>query len=351
MLVLGAADCGLRTVRVLVVSAICDGDYGNKLRRSPSRYLGVASRPLLLFRRLVPLAAKFSTIMMILMPRTRGSFLPGMTGSAPRCRWRHLAVVPTSSAVTVKPESVRNQLHAVLHSIPTEVSRALDRVFGRSSDSNDGTKASSLAEAPRDTSGVRNLSGEVASVASNVLLYAVDALTPWDFDRHDFGVTFAHTWEEHDLIPGGLGAMGMKTKGSSTKGIGTSVKVTSTVKPGEREWKVSARTRLWQSDDGAGVVFAKGGMFLAGSAAPYIGVEADRVWRLPTRVGLPRTKMFGNVNYRSSRMPRRDPVRWSFGLQHEFALAEGLEITMRVGLHPFEKRLLFMTPVPNGQYY
>lgn len=160
-------------------------------------------------------------------------------------------------------------------------------------------------------------------------LFALDSLSPWDFDRHDFGVTFVTTWE--DLEAGD---------------IATGIKVTSTIKPLESEWKVSARTKLIELGENA-LVFGKAGLYLAGEQSPFIGVEADRMWNLPQ---LSNTKLFCNANYRSSRKADL-PFRMSVGLQHNFELTKGVVLTLRFGAYPFEKPVFFATPVPNGNYF
>lgn len=170
-------------------------------------------------------------------------------------------------------------------------------------------------------------------LARNVTLCALDALTPWDFDRHDFGLTFANTWIDADA----LGVDGMP-------GL---VKLTSTINVLEREWKVSARTKLLEIGK-SGVVFGKAGMYLAGERPAYIGVEADRIWSVK---GLPATWVFANVNYRSSRKPATDPVRASFGVQQELTMFKGVVLTLRVGYDPMTREKWFVTPMPNREYF
>lgn len=160
--------------------------------------------------------------------------------------------------------------------------------------------------------------------------FALDSLTPWDFDRHDFGLTFATVWEDVDAGD-----------------INTGVKLTSTIKPLEKEWKVSARKRLMGLGENA-VVFGKAALYLSGELPAYVGVEADRVWNLGRWEG---TKLFFNVNYRSSRKPQLDPVRLSCGVQHDFEVAKNVILTLRIGMNPLERDKFFVTPVPNGEYF
>lgn len=164
----------------------------------------------------------------------------------------------------------------------------------------------------------------------NATMYAVDTLTPWDYDRHDFGLTFAQTWEE-----AGPGSGGGR------------VKLTSTLKPLEREWKLSARSQLVEMPAGA-CVFGKAGMYLAGDKAAYVGVEADRMWPVPRTGG---AKLFVNVNYRSSRRPEREPVKMSVGVQKGFEVWGGMVVWVRVGVDVANWGRLEVTPVPNGEYF
>lgn len=96
------------------------------------------------------------------------------------------------------------------------------------------------------------------------------------------------------------------------------------------------------------VVFGKAALYLAGELPPYVGVEADRVWKLGRLEG---TRLFANINYRSSRKPQVDPVRLSFGVQQDFELAKDVVLTLRIGLNPLAWDNFFVTPVPNGEYF
>lgn len=170
----------------------------------------------------------------------------------------------------------------------------------------------------------------VVRMVHRVTLFAVDALTPWDFDRHDFGITFVTKWDDVE-----------------TGDLTNHVKLTSTIKPLEGEWKVTGRTKLLELGDGA-VVFGKAGIYLAGDHPAYVGVEADRVWRIPRVDG---TKLFLNVNYRSSRKPDVDPFKMTLGLQQDFDIAKGVVLTLRIGANPLEADKLFVTPVASGEYF
>lgn len=167
----------------------------------------------------------------------------------------------------------------------------------------------------------------------NTIDFLLDSLTPWDFDRHDFGFTFANVWEDVDT-------------GSDDDLLGP-VKMTSTIKPLEKEWKLSARTKILDLGEG-GVLFGKAGLYLAGKGTPYIGVEADKVWDIP---GLSGTKAFVNVNYRSSRMPDTDPVLSSVGVELDFPLLADVILCLRIGVNPLERKKIVVTPIPNGSYF
>lgn len=169
----------------------------------------------------------------------------------------------------------------------------------------------------------------------NIALFALDALTPWDFDRHDFGLTFVNVWEDVDTHTGGPDA------------APAVVKMTSTIKPLFGEWKLSARSKLLELPEGA-VVFGKAGLYLAGERPAYVGVEADRVWKV---AGLKGTKIYVNVNYRSSRKPDVDPIKTSLGVQQDFEMWNGITLTIRVGLDPLQRDKILITPVPNGSYF
>lgn len=194
--------------------------------------------------------------------------------------------------------------------------------------------AFSRAAARLDLRWLRDAGG-LPRMLNTVALAALDALTPWDFDRHDFGLTFANTWVDANALP------------PRADGLSPVVKLTSTIKPLEGEWKLTARSRLVEIGEG-GVVFGKAGIYLVGEQPSYVGVEADRVWNVPR---LEYTKVFANVNYRSSRKPQRDPVRASFGVQQDFLLGRGMELTLRIGVDPMDEQKFFVTPVPNGSYF
>lgn len=173
-----------------------------------------------------------------------------------------------------------------------------------------------------------------------ILLFLSDSLCPWDYDRHDFGLTFTNTWTDIESVSGGGG----------TSTANSLVKMTSTIKPLEKEWKLTARTKLLRLGEG-GVVFGKAGLYLAGDLPAYIGVEADRVWTVPYLKG---TKVFGNVNYRSSRKPQHDPVVASFGVQQTIPIVNGLELTLRFGVDSQlenGKPKPYVAPIPLGSYF
>lgn len=184
-------------------------------------------------------------------------------------------------------------------------------------------------------SGARRARFNLERQVRNLILFALDSLTPWDYDRHDFGLTFAHTWVDIDANAGRVDAPPAV------------VKLTSTIKPLEKEWKLSARSKLMELPEGA-VVFGKAGLYLAGDRPAYIGAEADRVWKVPRLKG---TKVFVNVNYRSSRKPDVDPISTSVGVQQDFEVWKGVQVTLRIGTNPLEMEKIFVTPVPNGSYF
>lgn len=186
------------------------------------------------------------------------------------------------------------------------------------------------AQAPSLPGGDDALEKRVRSAA----VFVLESLTPWDFDRHDFGLTFANVWYDVDI----------SQRESDPMAI---VKMTSTIKPLEQEWKVSARTKFLDLGEDA-CIFGKTGIYLAGDKPAYIGLEADRVFPLPN---LKDTKLFVNVNYNSSRKPDADPVKSSFGLQQDFQIAKGFELTLRVGINPVTKEKWYVSPVPYGSYF
>ncbi|KAI0560407.1 hypothetical protein FGB62_113g11 [Gracilaria domingensis] len=168
----------------------------------------------------------------------------------------------------------------------------------------------------------------------NTLLFLIDSLTPWDFDRHDFGLTFVTIWNDANALK----------EGDVNRAV---LKMTSTIKPIEQEWKLSARTKLFDLGENA-VVFGKAGLYLAGNRPAYIGAEADRVWPIPK---LPGTKLFANVNYRSSRKPQDDPVKLTCGIEQEFAVAKGIDLTLRLAFNLMENMDMRIYPVPSGSYF
>lgn len=166
--------------------------------------------------------------------------------------------------------------------------------------------------------------------------FLADALTPWDFDRREPALTFVSSWTD-DLRaePGTADEFAL-------------VKLASTVKPLHGEWKLTGRTQLFPLGAG-GSVIGKAGIYLAGDAPAYVGVEADRVIALPW---LPRTRLFVNANYRSSRVPFAPPVVASAGVQHTFALDTRLDLTFRVGVSTRQAdKPWFFSPMPQSSYF
>lgn len=171
---------------------------------------------------------------------------------------------------------------------------------------------------------------------TNVSVFMVDSLCPWDYDRRDFGLTFTNSWTDADV----------PVEGAAPEE--SVVKVTSTIKPLHQEWKLTARTKLMSLGRG-GILFGKAAVYLAGEQPAYVGLEADRVFDVPM---LERTKAFANLNYRSSRKPHTDPVVASVGVQQTFPVSKGLELTLRVGVTTRNVgRTFFVSPVPNGSYF
>lgn len=174
----------------------------------------------------------------------------------------------------------------------------------------------------------------VADQLQDTVLFLLESLTPWDFDRHDFGLTFVTVWNDLDTF---------KREGESD----AIVKMTSTIKPLYQEWKLTARTKLLDLGENT-AVFGKAGMYLAGNKPAYIGLEADRVWEIPR---LPGTMVFVNVNYRSSRKPQADPIRTTVGIQQDFTIAKGIDLTLRLAFNPLDRHDITVTPIPNGSYF
>lgn len=174
----------------------------------------------------------------------------------------------------------------------------------------------------------------VADQVQNTCLFLIESLTPWDFDRHDFGLTFVTVWNDLDTF---------KREGANE----AIVKMASTIKPLYQEWKLTARTKLIDLGENA-TVFGKAGMHLAGNKPAYIGLEADRVWQIPR---LPGTMLFVNVNYRSSRKPQADPIRTTVGIQQDFTVAKGIDLTLRLAFNPLDRHDITVTPIPNGSYF
>lgn len=166
--------------------------------------------------------------------------------------------------------------------------------------------------------------------------FIIASLTPWDFDRREPALTFVTSWmDELRAAPG-------------APDIGPLVRFTSTIKPLHSEWKLSARTKLLELGHG-GVLIGKAGVFLAGDAPAYVGLEADRVIALPR---LSHTKLFANTNYRSSRKPFATPVVASVGVQQTLVFAKRLELTLRVGLSTrHADRPLFFSPMAHSTYF
>lgn len=174
---------------------------------------------------------------------------------------------------------------------------------------------------------------ELERRARNLALFMIESLTPWDFDRHDFGLTFATVWLDAQTV--------------ERQGENGYIKMTSTIKPLHREWKVSGRTKLLDLGEDT-AVFGKAGMYLHGNKPAFVGVEADHVWHLPK---LENTKVFANINYRSSRRPTADPIKTSVGLQQDFFFGKGLDLTLRVGINLLDRTDWYVTPVPNCSYF
>lgn len=184
----------------------------------------------------------------------------------------------------------------------------------------------------------------------HVALFALASLSPWDFDRHDLGVTFVNTWiAKHKVTMESIQARQARGDDHVSKHQAMGVKVTSTIKPISQEWKVSVRARLYVPQEDNTTVLAKAGMYLVGEEAPFIGLDADRTWPIGS---LHKSKLFANVNFRTCRMPLHDAVRVCCGIQQLFTITKGFDITLRLGVRPFERRnSFFVTPVPNGLYF
>lgn len=165
---------------------------------------------------------------------------------------------------------------------------------------------------------------EVEKKARSLLTYAAQSLTPWDFDRREPGVTFVHNWEVEEM------------------------KITSTWKPLFQEWKLSARTRFMSFADDSGVIFGKAGLYLAGDLPPYIGLEADRILPIPR---VPRSHLFANVNYRSSRKPFAAVVVASAGIQHTVRIGESNGLTLRAGWSTKDITKPFSISIVSGSDY
>lgn len=201
---------------------------------------------------------------------------------------------------------------------------------------------------------------DVSGVVVRMGRFLTRSLSPWDFDRREFALALVQKWEDWEVVHGSRGARrgewlgrgGGRKDGDGGENGRASVKVTSTMNPLQGEWKVTGRTPLWRSADWGGVVFAKAGVFLAGERAPYVGLEADRVWRRRKDNGRQKHMApFVNVSYRSSRLPQWPVVRLAVGVQ--FGLKMGaLPVTLRFGLRPLETRgEWFLLPVSNDQYF
>lgn len=168
----------------------------------------------------------------------------------------------------------------------------------------------------------------------DLVAYTADSLCPWDYDRKEPGVTFVNVWTD---------AEGIEGLPNSQR-----VKLASTIKLIEQEWKLTARARVLGLGR-EGVVFGKAGIYIAGEKDPFIGVEADKVIRLPL---LSNTGIFGNVNFRSSRKPDVDPVLGSCGLQQTIPFGRGRDLTFRVGIDSAHgKSRVFFSPLPYSSYF
>ena len=193
---------------------------------------------------------------------------------------------------------------------------------------------------PKDILTDENIRTEFISKVRSIASFAVKSLTPWDFDRHEFNLTLANTWLDEGTLRRN------ETSGFNQASV---IKMTSTIKPLDSEWKLTARSKLLELG-GGGVVFGKAGIYIAGDQPPYIGVEADRVWTVPRLSDLG-TKLFANVNYRSSRKPETEPVKSSFGIQQEVDISDAYVLTFRIGINPLQRDKLLFTPMPNRSYF
>lgn len=171
---------------------------------------------------------------------------------------------------------------------------------------------------------------------SAVIAFFAEALTPWDFDRREPSFTLSSSWNDELSHIGGQ---------PEKPGL---IKLTSTIKPLYSEWKLTARTKFVNLGRD-GTVFGKAGLYLAGSGPPYVGVEADRLLDIPR---LAHTKLFANVNYRSSRKPFSAPIVASAGVQHTLVFSNRLDLTFRIGMSTVDPdRPWFIMPMPHSSYF
>jgi hypothetical protein len=249
-----------------------------------------------------------------------------------------------------KPTPPPEEKPSVLPPPEAGVPRLLQRLGRRLTGPRAGGAAPAAAPAAAG-GGARTLLGESAvggvdarDVRATVL-YLAEAVCPWDYDRKEPALTFVNVWNDVDAVRGDRDS--------------ASVKLVSTINPVRRSWKLTARTRLLSlggvaGGGGAGggpggVVFGKAGIYLVGDTDPFVGVEADRVVSIPR---LPRTSLFFNVNYRSSRKLETSPVLASVGVQQTFNLGDGLALTLRAGANSRSGwSRPFFSPVPYGRYF
>lgn len=148
-------------------------------------------------------------------------------------------------------------------------------------------------------------------------------------------MTIVNVWNDADAIPG--------------EPLSAKAKVASSINPVRKTWKVTSRAKVLGGT--SGVVFAKAGLFLVGDAEPFVGVEADKIVKVPRLVG---TNLFGNVNFKSSRPAEKpiDRVVGSVGVQQTVKIADGFKVTFRAGV---DRRdgvwRTFISPIPFGRYF
>ena len=199
-----------------------------------------------------------------------------------------------------------------------------------------GLKKGDLEEVKRkagelDISWLKREAANLKKEALSAGRYLAEHFFPWDYDRKWFGVTLWHLWTD------------IETR--ELTGEKTLVKMVSTIKPFEREWKLTVRTKL-TSLGKDGVILGKAGLYLVGDEAPYYGAELDKVWSAPQ---LPYSSIFVNANFRSSRKPDSNATIGSAGIQQTVPLRNGARFTFRVGYDTNGK--FYFTPVPFGKYF